>query len=236
MLELIPSHTSSSRIANDAINHFLAFSGRDLHDGMDYISYTPYGNSNKILPVFPGVYPPWTDYVKALLRVAMPRIENRCRVQDDVRVLVIGSGSGIEGVEIASQLDLPVDCVDINLLAVANTQASALYSGLEDRIRVWQSDGLASVDDQYDFILFNAPIPHKGRRVKDVDINLFDPQASTLRGVFGRLPRYLRDEGRLLLMSEVDIGPYLPSTLLAECVLPFQFHGLHYAIHEVRPA
>ncbi len=46
MLELIPCHASSSRIANDAINHFLAFSGRDLHDGMDYISYTPYGNSN----------------------------------------------------------------------------------------------------------------------------------------------------------------------------------------------
>jgi SAM-dependent methyltransferase len=224
-----------------AMVNFGHISGRELYKSQSYISYAVYGRSNgsandfRTLPLFPGVYPPGNDYVRVLLHCALQRIENRCRTQDDVCVLVLGSGSGVEGVEIADALGISVDCVDINPLAVANTRASSIYSGMDGKMRVWESDGLDSVTDKYDFILFNAPLPVE-RKIGNINPNLFDSQGKTLRKVFEKLPRNLREGGKLLLMNEADINAYLPSTLRSDTIFRFKAAGVALGIHEIAPS
>jgi SAM-dependent methyltransferase len=221
-----------------AMRNFGYISGRELYKSRDYISYPDFHFSRsgyKRLPLFPGVYPPDNDYVRSLLQCALPRIENKLRTQGDVRVLVVGCGSGVEALELVDSFGISVDCVDINPLAVANTEASAIYWGIQDKIHVWQSDGLESVMDKYDFILFNAPLATE-RKIGNPNPNLLDLEGKILRKVFAKLPQNLREGGRLLLMNGDDISAYLPSTLQSEAILHFKSGGVPLAIHEITPS
>lgn len=197
----------------------------DLH-----ISYQPIGSGSDELPVFPGVYPPATEYTNALMKCAVQNIESRLRTADDVRALVLGSGSGVEAARIARDFGLTVDCTDISSMAVANTWASALFLGLHHKIRAWQSDGFDSVEDKYDIIIFCAPLAIEYERES---INLYDTGGNLLRRIFQDLPNRLNEGGSLLLMSHHDIDKYVPALLNSERILPFRASGVPLAIHRI---
>jgi methylase of polypeptide subunit release factors len=147
-----------------------------------------------------------------------------------VRILDLGSGSGVVAVEIARQTGLMVDCTDITPLIIANTRASALFAGLNHLIRVWKSDGLGSITGKYDFIVSNLPVPVN----KDSeDAQRFDPHGRLLARVLEKLPDNLRTGGELLLMSRRDIAQYIPNNLQATIIHPFHHEDWPYAIHRI---
>lgn len=75
------------------------------------------------------------------------------------KLLDVGCGYGTLGLFLASAYEaLTCDLVDINERAVALASLNARDNGLGDRVRVWVSDQLATVTDQYDVVVTNPPI------------------------------------------------------------------------------
>lgn len=200
-------------------------SGRNTCDASIFL---PVERDVLMRPLFPGVYQPDTSYSRALLTSAMSFMKRDDRVPDDLSVLVLGSGSGVDEVKFVTELGVNVDCVDINHCAVANTRANALLAGVEGMVNAWQSDGLEAVDGRYDYILFNAPLAVKRESDR---INLHDTGGRLLRRVLSSVPDHLCEGGRLLLMSHKDISGYLPSVLSAQRV--FDFARVPLAIHSI---
>lgn len=130
------------------------------------------------------------------------------------RVLVLGSGGGIEAAVIAKTFGVSVDAVDINPFAVANTKATAKLFGVEDQVRVWTSDVFDQVPLKYDLILFNAPYLAPADEAVDSQ-NYRDPGGRVLFSVLNQLPEHLRPGGKLLIMTVPDLQGNLPPNLVA---------------------
>ena len=75
------------------------------------------------------------------------------------RVLVVGSGNGIEAVTLARHFDLRIDATDIDARAVELTRANAERYGVAGKVHAFESDLFDRVDGHYDLVLFNAPRP-----------------------------------------------------------------------------
>ena len=71
------------------------------------------------------------------------------------KVLDVGCGSGILGMAFAKVFKKPVDAVDIDPESVRVAAENVRKNKLEKWIRVWQSDGYATVDQKYDLIFCN---------------------------------------------------------------------------------
>lgn len=156
------------------------------------------------LPVFPSVYHFNNPYLKPLLEA----LEGDIRATD--RVLVMGAGAGVEAAVVSSKLKMPVDAVDINPVAIANTKVVAAKLGAEDYVSTWVSDGFSDVQDKYDCVIFNAPLAVNKNHS---DANRFDSDGAVLKKVLGDLKSHLTEKGRLFLMSHRDLSPYLPKDL-----------------------
>ena len=177
------------------------------------------------LPLFPSVYPYNNPYVENLLEVGLPELTD-CK-----RVLVLGSGSGLDAVCLALKYGIPVDATDINPVAVANTAASARCCGLGDRVRAWVSDGFGEVRAAYDAIFFEAPLATE--YPVQSDANRHDLGGKVLREVLNELPAHLSPRGRMYLMSRPDLSLYFPANGLASRVRrTFEAKSI-VAIHEI---
>ncbi|MDB5038392.1 MAG: methyltransferase [Bacteriovoracaceae bacterium] len=155
-------------------------------------------------PVFPSVYHVNNPYLKNLIEESLPEIK------PGSRVLIMGSGVGLETVMIAKKIGIQIDATDINPVAVANTNAIAARAQMSSYIHAWQSDLFSAVYEKYDFILFNAPLA--GNK-KEIDPNRFDFQGKLLRRLFDELPAHLNPGGRLFLMSLPKLDEYLPTNM-----------------------
>ena len=71
------------------------------------------------IPLFPSVYSYNNPYVENLMEVSLPDL----KAGD--RVLVLGTGAGLEAACIALKYEICVDATDINPIATANTVAAA---------------------------------------------------------------------------------------------------------------
>jgi len=71
------------------------------------------------------------------------------------KVLDVGCGSGILAMAYAKTYQKPVDAVDIDPESVRVAAQNADQNGLKKLFRVWQSDGYAQVEDEYDLIFCN---------------------------------------------------------------------------------
>jgi 16S rRNA (guanine1207-N2)-methyltransferase len=115
-------------------------------------------------------------------------------VTPGARVLDVGCGAGVIGVQ-ASRLGAgTVDLVDANLLAVAATKRNLDRLGVPGRALA--SDVYAAVaGERYDLIVSNPPF-HRGKRV---DLSVAD------RLITGA-PAHLRPGGRLLLVANAFLA------------------------------
>lgn len=150
------------------------------------------------VPIFPDVFRADSHFTEALIEQVLPEIESKHKV------LVLGTGSGIEAVTIAlKNPGLIVDATDIQPLAVANTKALAALYGVSDRVRVWQSDGFLKVNGKYDRIVLHAPkIQNAGLRSPDVSV--VDEEGKFITSVLDGLPPHLNEKGKFIVMCLDD--------------------------------
>lgn len=153
------------------------------------------------IPLFPTVYYYDNPYDQNLLEAALPDMS------DCPESLMLGTGAGLEAVCVALKYGTPVDAIDINPIAVANTVAAGRRTGTEHLIHAWISDGFEQVQKTYDAILFEAPLATENILIKDP--NRYDLGGELLRKILGGLPAYLKPGGRMYLMSCPDLSPYV---------------------------
>jgi hypothetical protein len=178
------------------------------------------------LPLFPSTYSYNNPYVENLLEVGLPEL-GRCK-----RVLVLGTGAGIDAACIALQYDIPVDATDINPISVANTIACARRSGVAHLVQAWESDGFSRIPDSYDAIFFEAPLAVE--ELKENDPNRYDFGGRILKRVLSDLPSHLNPDAAMYLMSQPDISPYMPARGLCSKVRRYFEAKSKVAIHEIR--
>ena len=203
----------------------LSLRNRSLPVGLTNISW-----SDRHLITFRGIFPPSSIYTKKLLDTCKEEIKRKKAVLPEIRVLEIGCGAGVIALDIAQHFKMRVDCIDIQPIAVSNTQVNAIYWGAANLINAWQSDGLEGVVGSYDVIMFNAPMVVECDSDKP---NTDDPFGQTMRSVFAQLPKHLNDEGKLLLMNAVDISDHLPETLNSCIAQGFAIFDTELAIHAI---
>ncbi len=160
----------------------------------------PFGITTDFMPLFPNIYPPDSVYAMSLLEEVLNDISPR------ERILVLGCGSGIDAVKIAmTHPGILVDAVDIQPLAVANTKALVAQLGLQDRVRVWLSDGLKHVPAMraYERIVANLPVPTAATLASNAafEVNREDVGGALLSSVLNDAPERLKQQGKLSLMT-----------------------------------
>jgi hypothetical protein len=177
------------------------------------------------IPLFPGVYYYNNPYDQNLLEAVLPELDG-C---DDI--LVLGTGAGLEAVCVALKYGIHVDATDINPVAIANTIAACRRTGTDHLVHAWVSDGLQDVTKTYDAILFEAPLATNNMQVTDP--NRYDLGGKLLRKVLLELPSYLKNGGRMYLMSRPDLSPYFPANGLHWQVLRCFEADNSLAIHKI---
>ena len=177
------------------------------------------------IPLFPSVYNYNNPYDQNLLEAALDDLDG-CE-----NILLLGTGAGLEAVCVALKYGIPVDAVDINPVAVANTIAASRRTGTDHLVTAWTSDGFKQVEKMYDAILFEAPVATTKSHLQDP--NRYDFEGRLLREVLGALPSHLKAGGRMYLMSLPDIATFLPTSGLQSKVLRiFEAEG-SLAIHKI---
>ncbi|MBN8554780.1 MAG: methyltransferase [Deltaproteobacteria bacterium] len=184
------------------------------------------------LPKFESVYTPYNPYVIPLITQARSRIETA------KRILIIGSGSGLEAITIAKNFDRVVDAVDINPFAVYNTKSSATIHWVDHLVRAWQSDLMDNVSDTYDLILFNAPVPVYEAPPPNYihNPNTIDVSGNILSRFVQQLPAKLNPGGSALLMSYAHIGENIAPSVQHRILTRFEdgYSKRHqFAIYEL---
>jgi hypothetical protein len=176
------------------------------------------------IPLFPSVYSYNNPYVENLLEVGLPEISA------SKRVLVLGSGSGLDAVCIAMKYKIPIKATDINPVAIANTTVAARRCGVAHLVHGYVCDAFDDMHEKFDTIFFEAPLATEEIKT---DANRYDVEGKVLRNVLSGLPDHLLPGGKMYLMSRPDLSLYVNTQGL--CVKTRrQFEPLsRVAIHEI---
>ena len=158
------------------------------------------------------------------------------KVNEGDVVIDVGTGCGILGI-IAAEKAAQVIAVDINPHAVRCARENALLNHVNDKMSCIQGDLFAAIRNRakFDLILFNAPYLPSEDAEDSSWLECAWSGGPSGRRVIDRFvhdaPKYLKPEGRLLLLqstlSNVNDtlkkleGENLKTTIAAEKALPF---------------
>ncbi|MFW6725139.1 methyltransferase [Streptomyces sp. MAR4 CNY-716] len=144
-----------------------------------------------------GVFSPTYTPVTSLFTSWLP-------FPDGGSFLEIGSGTGVTAVVAAQEHCGAVTALDLSAAAVENTRRNVVRHGVEDRVRVLQSDLFAALgaDERFDLIYWNSNFaePPEGF-VNETDLHhaFFDPGYDAHRRFLRQAPDRLTPGGRALL-------------------------------------
>jgi hypothetical protein len=169
-------------------------------------------------------------YAKEFLKVALPSIEWK-KVN---RVLVLGTGSGIDVVMIRKYLKrmritrkIEIDAVDIKPWAVSNTLANAAFHDAHQNLNAFVSDGFYETKGSYDIIIFDSPVPAS---FDSKNVNAHDPFGNLLSRLLSQTPKYLTQDGAFYMMNVPDLRPYVNAHLKWEVLKKFS-EGDIFGVH-----
>jgi len=143
------------------------------------------------------------------------------------RVLDVGTGCGC--IAIACAVHLPhvrVDAVDISADALEVARINVEEHGVQDRVQVFESDGLESVDGRYDLIVSNPPyvdapdmgsLPEEFRHEPVVGLAGGEDGLDVVVGLLTHAGEYLSESGALI----VEVGASRPALTAHYPRLPF---------------
>ncbi|MCX6643403.1 MAG: class I SAM-dependent methyltransferase, partial [Candidatus Bathyarchaeota archaeon] len=84
----------------------------------------------------------------------------------------MGTGSGIQAVAAAKKIEVTeVTAVDINSTALEAAKRMAKKNGVSCKIRFIESNLFNSIEDKYDWIIFNAPYLPTEDAIRDVALD-----------------------------------------------------------------
>jgi release factor glutamine methyltransferase len=118
-------------------------------------------------------------------------------VRPDDRVLDMGTGSGIDAI-VAASISSDVTAVDINPRAVEAARYNAILNGVQDRVRVYESDVFDRVEGRFDLIVFDPPFRWFAPRDL-LEVAMTDEGYTTLIRFFARVHEHLTKGGRILI-------------------------------------
>jgi release factor glutamine methyltransferase len=153
------------------------------------------------LKVHPGVHAGlWTD--TKLLGTAI-----RNFVKPGDKILDLGTSTGIQSL-IAVKMTDNVTAVDINKKALLNARENFAKHGIEDKVRLIESDGFDSLhEEKFDVIAINPPFRwFKPKDMLDAASN--DENYQFLNRFLAEAKDHLTTDGRILLVfaNTADIG------------------------------
>lgn len=131
--------------------------------------------------------------------------------------LEIGCGSGVISV-LAAIRGAKVTAVDINEVAVCNTQENARRHGVEDRLKVLKSDIFNALEGlKFDCIFWNVPFAHTDKKeLSLLERAVFDPNYEMLERFLGEGNEYLLPSGVLMVGFSSLAGEFTALQSLAE--------------------
>lgn len=139
--------------------------------------------------VLPNVWSPLYDWSSKMAVENLPDVKGRT-------FLEVGSGTGVISVFAALRGAASITAVDINPVAVANTNANLAAVGYTDS-ETFISDGFSAVDGKFDIIVWNAP--YHGAPPKDVlERGCTDDNYQDIRAFLKAAPKYLEKDGILV--------------------------------------
>jgi SAM-dependent methyltransferase len=162
------------------------------------------GEDCVVIPVAQGVFSPAygltsdRKYYEALNRLAIP---------EGSKVLVIGCGSGAATWAAWRKAKTTIYCIDINPMAVKNTEVVAAANGIEVRtccvdVRDAASGKTPLPEDfgEFDFVLWNMPAV--GQTNKLAETNYHDGDDGSILDAFvALLPKLLKADGQALIWN-----------------------------------
>ena len=115
-------------------------------------------------------------------------------------VLDMGTGSGAMAI-IAAQRAHKVVAVDISPIAVGCARNNAAINKVADRVEVRQGNlfGAVKAEEKFSLIVFNPPFMD-GSPSDWLETAMYDRGYRTLKQFFREFPKFLKPEGRLLIV------------------------------------
>ncbi|MDD4956949.1 MAG: hypothetical protein PHQ61_04800 [Candidatus Omnitrophica bacterium] len=120
------------------------------------------------------------------------------------RVLIVGSGTGLEAKEAAAR-GAVVDAVDIRNIAVENARLTCAEEIADGRVRVFRNDLLSGLE-RYDLIVFNMPhaIWSDAAGVSELEedeLDSSDREGRLLKRMSGQIAKHLSASGKAVIIN-----------------------------------
>jgi ribosomal protein L3 glutamine methyltransferase len=143
------------------------------------------------------------------------------------RVIDVGTGSGCIAVACATYLpQAQVDAVDLSPGALEVARVNVQEHGVQDRVHLYESNGLDAASGRYDLIVSNPPyvdahdmdsLPEEFRHEPSLGLAGGQDGLDVVTGLLARAAQYLRDDGVLI----VEVGASRPALVTRFPRLPF---------------
>jgi release factor glutamine methyltransferase len=149
-------------------------------------------------------------------------------IQENHRVLDMGTGSGVVGI-MAAKRGAQVLAVDINPAAVTLANANAFQQNLNGQWRCFESDLFARLDpvERFDWIAFNPPFFSGPVRQPRDAAWYAGENYDTIERFLSQARGFLEENGRIVLVVSSDMP-------LASLDGRFQHHGYRVVDHQSR--
>jgi release factor glutamine methyltransferase len=122
---------------------------------------------------------------------------------EGLRVLDLGTGTGIQAIQAIRYGAQSVIAVDINPAAIACAKENAILNNVADKIQVKESDLFSSLSgEKFDLIIANLPVvdfPLKGT----AESALYDPEYKLHKRFFKEAGNYLNLRG-IIIMTHIN--------------------------------